>query len=1191
MTDGSRASINLSKTSVSAVAAVGCQNSPPCGGIEGHREGMAPWLDVRGATFPSPLFPLFSEPRMEAPSPLSFFSNQTNVPEEATGITPQDSHTCVCKKRCQLVLCLGRKHRCNPLQNLDCPLAFAVVKLLKNGRTEDSDLVDKLGYAGEDAHATAEEPRTVTDTPQTDGCPIRTAEAVLVIFKGKFATLVLNGIASLEDALILEGLRCRPFFRPGKREDLYSWASECLHQLRMGQSGGEEVADPVLRHVCTTHYLTMADVYDDAKITIQPQSPSGLPAFSLSAPELVTCSAFPSSLPLPDWLVTRNAQAARSIFASRVLKRSSDLRKSQDCAASSASLDDNLGATSSPGSPRRSRRTTGPSRDSKTGGRSASASCVPLEREGDAETAREGKRTSGQASGARGSGAREGAADNEYVYTDLASLQANRGTNLYGIVWEVGKALMPQPSGKSQPAPPIFLMNVAIFDETVKFDVGRDTAPGGSSEEFSLALKAKGCPADIPCMSCGDIVRVHRSNVGMKLEHDRNYVNLSSVVGVTSARVWPIQGIEEDPTAENGVVVGKAEATTHFSEEDVCRIRALRYYAQQLLQDNHLFTTQYYKPLAELQRCSSGPMMREVYGDLIVRVVKSSMTSCCRLLDLGEPEGLFSDFSWVRGDSSCPALRQFDSELSAYLLLIEDASLPGGLVAVVNLSSASAEQLFVSENPIKEGQWLRLRNFKWSSFRLHDTLYGRIYFCVQPSRSDLARITRLPHFALDALRAQRDLDLALQVLVEEEDKRDADAQVHAQTHADAHGGRTQADVQRVARIEHPWEERREKVTDARDEQQGVETTCERAAPSGQGEEHPEESLLPVGALPCRFEFFVPKELLDRHPSVSVYKCLDPLLASSRRTTSPSPRRMRTGPFLLKEMHVIDVGPRSHSASVDLQNPRTWLTVQCLICRSSRPLEASEPDGGDARDSFLSSGRGRGRPVARAEREHATPDEPLWCPTCRHRDAAMLLVMYDFRLVLADAHGTHLIVDLKDAVGSRFSCVSAQGISPLFAATDSGARELLRSVLRGLVDSQEGVEEEHQGGGEETEEGHRRGSRQRRRKVSARREEEREETKEAATSSSEEEGEVQTQSLVGRKYMRQRSLRAGLGGRRDAEEKANEMASAESGVREKRRKTNLGPGRHELLVVRRPLRDDEDTAAPVWVVIGADIREA
>ncbi|KFG42257.1 hypothetical protein TGRUB_228460B, partial [Toxoplasma gondii RUB] len=199
--------------------------------------------------------------------------------------------------------------------------------------------------------------------------------------------------------------------------------------------------------------------------------------------------------------------------------------------------------------------------------------------------------------------------------------------------------------------------------------------------------------------------------------------------------------------------------------------------------------------------------------------------------------------------------------------------------------------------------------------------------------------------------------------------------------------------------------------------------------------------------------------------------------------------------------------------------------------------------------------------------------------------------YDFRLVLADAHGTHLIVDLKDAVGSRFSCVSAQGISPLFAATDSGARELLRSVLRGLVDSQEGVEEEHQGGGEETEEGHRRGSRQRRRKVSARREEEREETKEAATSSSEEEGEVQTQSLVGRKYMRQRSLRAGLGGRRDAEEKANEMASAESGVREKRRKTNLGPGRHELLVVRRPLRDDEDTAAPVWVVIGADIREA
>nr|CEL68764.1 TPA: hypothetical protein BN1204_045020 [Neospora caninum Liverpool] len=1129
---------------------------------------------------------------MTAPSPLPLISSQAHIAEEGTGITSQDLHTCVCRKHCQLALCLGRKHRCNPLQNLDCPLAFAVVKVLKDKRTEGAHQVDEVGKVDEDAQDREKEPRTLTDTPQSGVCPVRDAEAVLVIFKGKFASLVLNGIASVEDTLVLEGLRCRPFFRPGRREDLYSWAAECLNQLRTGQPGGDGASDPLLR-VCTTHYLTLADVYDDAKITIQPQSAPALPAFSLSAPELVTCSAFPSSLPLPDWLVARNAQTLRSIFASRVLKRSDELKRSLQGCASSSCVDENQeGPASTPGSPssRRAPRTTSPSRDSKTAGRSSSA--VPSEREtgaGEGERPREARRTAAQASSARASG-REGATESDYVYTDLASLQANRGTNLYGIVWEVGKALMPQPGGKSQTTPSIFLMNVAIFDETVKFDVGRDTAPGGSSEEFSLALKTKGCPADIPCMSCGDIVRVHRTNVGMKFEHDRNYVNLSSIVGVTSARVWPIEGVEGDPTAgklHNGLVVGRAEATTRFSEDDVSRIRALRYYAQQLLQDNHLFTTQYYKPLAALQRCNGGPMMREVYGDLIVRVVKSSMTSCCRLLDLGEPDALISDFSWLRGDSSCSELRQFDSELSAYLLLIEDGSLPGGHVAVVNLSSASAEQLFVSETPIQEGQWLRLRNFKWSSFRLHDVLFGRIYFCVQPSRSDLARITRLPHFARDAVHAQHALDTALQTIVgEEEENRETVSSGESTDIPPGHGGGELGE-------ERPAPESEEVATA---QPAAVETVEERVEEPGLAEAQTEESRLPLGALPARFEFYVPKELLDSHQSVSVYKHLDPLLAFSRRTSaSAPPRRMRSGPFLLREMHVLGVEPRrGEGVDVDLQNPQAWLEIQCLLCRTSRRLDAPELDGDASSSRPASRKKNRGKKALRAECKNGNdPSALLWCPTCRHGDAAMLVVMYDFRLVLADAHGTHLVVELKDAVGARFSCVSERGISPFFAATDSGAQALVRSVLRGLLDGEEeGERDESPRGGRETEAGQSAG----RDGGAGAEEEETEEVNEGASSSSEEEGEVQTQSLVGRKYMRQRSLKT-LARSGPAQGKAREESRKVSGFPEKRKKRELGPGRHELLVVRRPRdegrgrdREEDESASPVWVVLGADIRE-
>ncbi|CBZ54068.1 conserved hypothetical protein [Neospora caninum Liverpool] len=1121
---------------------------------------------------------------MTAPSPLPLISSQAHIAEEGTGITSQDLHTCVCRKHCQLALCLGRKHRCNPLQNLDCPLAFAVVKVLKDKRTEGAHQVDEVGKVDEDAQDREKEPRTLTDTPQSGVCPVRDAEAVLVIFKGKFASLVLNGIASVEDTLVLEGLRCRPFFRPGRREDLYSWAAECLNQLRTGQPGGDGASDPLLR-VCTTHYLTLADVYDDAKITIQPQSAPALPAFSLSAPELVTCSAFPSSLPLPDWLVARNAQTLRSIFASRVLKRSDELKRSLQGCASSSCVDENQeGPASTPGSPssRRAPRTTSPSRDSKTAGRSSSA--VPSEREtgaGEGERPREARRTAAQASSARASG-REGATESDYVYTDLASLQANRGTNLYGIVWEVGKALMPQPGGKSQTTPSIFLMNVAIFDETVKFDVGRDTAPGGSSEEFSLAtdsrisffariasrlptvvrppsipnapaapcidgarpgvsdvvmgslfclsacpydsvlsrlkLKTKGCPADIPCMSCGDIVRVHRTNVSLPFL---------------------------------------------------------------------VFTTQYYKPLAALQRCNGGPMMREVYGDLIVRVVKSSMTSCCRLLDLGEPDALISDFSWLRGDSSCSELRQFDSELSAYLLLIEDGSLPGGHVAVVNLSSASAEQLFVSETPIQEGQWLRLRNFKWSSFRLHDVLFGRIYFCVQPSRSDLARITRLPHFARDAVHAQHALDTALQTIVgEEEENRETVSSGESTDIPPGHGGGELGE-------ERPAPESEEVATA---QPAAVETVEERVEEPGLAEAQTEESRLPLGALPARFEFYVPKELLDSHQSVSVYKHLDPLLAFSRRTSaSAPPRRMRSGPFLLREMHVLGVEPRrGEGVDVDLQNPQAWLEIQCLLCRTSRRLDAPELDGDASSSRPASRKKNRGKKALRAECKNGNdPSALLWCPTCRHGDAAMLVVMYDFRLVLADAHGTHLVVELKDAVGARFSCVSERGISPFFAATDSGAQALVRSVLRGLLDGEEeGERDESPRGGRETEAGQSAG----RDGGAGAEEEETEEVNEGASSSSEEEGEVQTQSLVGRKYMRQRSLKT-LARSGPAQGKAREESRKVSGFPEKRKKRELGPGRHELLVVRRPRdegrgrdREEDESASPVWVVLGADIRE-
>lgn len=75
-------------------------------------------------------------------------------------------------------------------------------------------------------------------------------------------------VCLLQDDLAIEGLRCRPFFRPGQKEDLYSWARAALVRMReaTGDGSSPEWASSFLDDVCLTHYFTLSDVYDDAKV-------------------------------------------------------------------------------------------------------------------------------------------------------------------------------------------------------------------------------------------------------------------------------------------------------------------------------------------------------------------------------------------------------------------------------------------------------------------------------------------------------------------------------------------------------------------------------------------------------------------------------------------------------------------------------------------------------------------------------------------------------------------------------------------------------------------------------------------------------------------------------------------------------------------------------------------------------------
>ncbi|PFH34960.1 hypothetical protein BESB_058470 [Besnoitia besnoiti] len=629
---------------------------------------------------------------------------------------------------------------------------------------------------------------------------------------------------------------------------------------------------------------------------------------------------------------------------------------------------------------------------------------------------------------------------------------------------------------------------------------------------------------------------------------------------------------------------------------------------------------------------------------------------------LGESESLFSEFAWVRGDSTAPESRQFDAELSAYLLLVEDASLPGGHVAVANLSSASAEHLFASENAIREGDWLRLRNFKWGATRLHDPLFGRIYFSVQPSRSDLARITRLPPFALDAVRAQQELDRALQALMEDDEiPRDASdpKRTRELPPAESEGEADTARRRRTAAERNP----RAGLEAAPEREEEIEECAAAEAPeeaAGRDEAEDDSSPLSGGCAPhTRFELFVPQELLDAHGSrVPVYERIDSLVASSSRPAS-SARRSREGPFLLKAMHVLGLcaAPLAAEASlesgatVDIADPRTWVVVQCLLCRTSRRLSARRPrpPGGEdatgrraaaaraAHHGRNARGKRAAQEAARRSDEETTDDheEVLWCPTCKHRDSAMLVVMYDFHLHLADANGTSLVVQVKDAVGRRFRCASERGISPFFAATDRGAQELLQAVLRGLVSEAE--QEEESSRPRERKRGlsspqKRRGRASASSADGAKDDAEADAEADAAggaksdqeggdgayligssSSSEEEEGEIQTQSLVGRKYMRRRKhLKAGLAGSRGGEACSGPSAPSEQEnskqshaprahrerEEEENQKKKRGLGRHDLLVVRRWAEEAaesdrvfENSGAATWVVTGAEIRRA
>lgn len=96
---------------------------------------------------------------------------------------------------------------------------------------------------------------------------------------------------------------------------------QVLHSVASGSCGPQLIG-----------VLNASDLHLCTQLTISPRPTSEhnsaglLPSpFSLSAPELVTCSVLPQSLPLPDWLISRNRVAPRSLFTSRVLRKSSQL--------------------------------------------------------------------------------------------------------------------------------------------------------------------------------------------------------------------------------------------------------------------------------------------------------------------------------------------------------------------------------------------------------------------------------------------------------------------------------------------------------------------------------------------------------------------------------------------------------------------------------------------------------------------------------------------------------------------------------------------------------------------------------------------------------------------------------------------------------------------------------------------------
>ncbi|CEM02338.1 unnamed protein product [Vitrella brassicaformis CCMP3155] len=327
-----------------------------------------------------------------------------------------------------------------------------------------------------------------------------------------------------------------------------------------------------------------------------------------------------------------------------------------------------------------------------------------------------GATSAGTAPGGGGRGAGGGARAakaRKYYYQQLAQLNERAESNLYGVVWENSNKPQRPSSGN------VAFYNVLLVDESTGIPTAQ---PQPEKPIHSLQLTCD-TPDQLPFLTAGDIVRVHRTRPLFKNVLGQRYMNLQFDNWKTSVRYWTGDAAST-PTQANAGIVGSRQIKTTFEQDDETTIQQLKKWAHDHMENNAVYSSRYVKSLSDVLHNTT-----DKYFDVIARVYEVRFAPPLpRVMPNGVVEQPMTD---AHGRH-------------AFRLIVEDGTTTDRF-HVSGVSEDTAAFLMSEPGALQPFDWIRLRNIFLMDEKLKDEAGQELHLL----HANHERVTRLPLWCKD----------------------------------------------------------------------------------------------------------------------------------------------------------------------------------------------------------------------------------------------------------------------------------------------------------------------------------------------------------------------------------------------------------------------------------------------------------